>query len=157
ADSQNLKITLQKSLLDMKSTVATVEADFNTAKLQADRDRALAKENLLPEVDAKISEVKAQQLADRLKLEKERLETYAQQEQAQLAAQQVKVEQNRAAYNLRKREFGDLKMRAGFDGMLQALAPPLVPVEEGQKVVAGQALGKVAQPRHLKAELKIAE
>jgi len=157
ADYQNLKITLQKSLLDMKSTLATVDADFNTAKLQADRDRALAKENLLPEVDAKISEVKAQQLADRLKLEQERLETYAQQEQAQLAAQQVKVEQFRADFNLKKHQVGDLKVRAGFDGMLQALAPPLVPVEEGQKVIAGQALGKVAQPSHLKAELKIAE
>jgi len=30
-------------------------------------------------------------------------------------------------------------------------------VEEGQKVPAGTALGKVAQPSHLKAELKIAE
>ena len=157
ADFQNLKVTLQKSLLDMKSTVATVEADYSTAKLQADRDRALAKENLLPEVDAKISEVKAEQLAERTKIEKQRLETYAQQEQAQLAAQMVKVEQYRADYNQRKREVNELKVRAGFDGMLQALAPPLVPVEEGQKVVAGQALGKVAQPKHLKAELKIAE
>ena len=30
-------------------------------------------------------------------------------------------------------------------------------MEEGQKVVAGTPLGKVAQPSHLKAELKIAE
>jgi HlyD family secretion protein len=30
-------------------------------------------------------------------------------------------------------------------------------VEEGQKVAAGTVLGKVAQPTHLKAELKIAE
>jgi HlyD family secretion protein len=48
-------------------------------------------------------------------------------------------------------------VRAGFDGMLQSVPPPLVPVEEGQKVTAGTALGKVAQPSHLKAELKIAE
>jgi HlyD family secretion protein len=41
--------------------------------------------------------------------------------------------------------------------MLQAVPPPLVPVEEGQKVLAGTPLGKVAQPTHLKAELKIAE
>jgi len=37
---------------------------------------------------------------------------------------------------------------------LQALPTP---VEEGQKVTAGTALGKVAQPWKLKAELKIAE
>jgi len=52
---------------------------------------------------------------------------------------------------------GELKVKAGFDGMLQAVPPPMVPVEEGQKVAAGAPLGKVAQPTHLKAELKIAE
>jgi HlyD family secretion protein len=41
--------------------------------------------------------------------------------------------------------------------MLQSVPPPLLPVEEGQKVPAGTPLGKVAQPSHLKAELKIAE
>jgi HlyD family secretion protein len=50
-----------------------------------------------------------------------------------------------------------MKVRAGFDGMLQALPPPMTPVEEWQKVAAGTALGKVAQPSKLKAELKIAE
>jgi HlyD family secretion protein len=157
ADYTNLKITLQKALLDMKSTVAQVEADANTARLQADRDRALAKESLLPEVDAKISEVKAEQLKSRLALEQERLATHAEAEQAQLAAQRVKIEQFRADFTLKKSEVDQLKVRAGFSGMLQALPPPLTPVEEGQKVTAGQALGKVAQPTHLKAELKIAE
>jgi HlyD family secretion protein len=157
ADYENLKVTLQKSLLDMQAGAAQVEADYNTAKLQADRDNALAKENLLPEVDAKISRVKADQLAERLKIEKQRLSTYTDQEKAQLGAQKVKVEQFRADYNLKKDQVDQLKVRAGFEGVLQALPPPLVQVEEGQKVLAGAPLGKVAQPRHLKAELKIAE
>jgi HlyD family secretion protein len=38
--------------------------------------------------------------------------------------------------------------------MLEALPTP---VEAGQTITAGTALGKVAQPTHLKAELKIAE
>jgi HlyD family secretion protein len=157
ADYENLKVTLQKSLLDMQAGAQQVDADYNTAKLQADRDAALAKENLLPEVDAKISRVKADQLGDRVKIEKQRLATYADQEKAQLGAQQVKVEQLRADYNLKKEQVDQLQVRAGFDGVLQALPPPLTQVEEGQKVQAGAPLGKVAQPRHLKAELKIAE
>jgi HlyD family secretion protein len=157
ADYANLKVTLEKTLLDMQAAAAQVEADYNTAKLQADRDAALAKEQLLPEVDAKISRVKADQLMERLNIEKKRLSTYAAQEKAQLDAQEVKVEQLRADYNLKKSQVDQLKVRAGFDGMLQALPPPMTPVEEGQKVAAGAALGKVAQPSHLKAELKIAE
>jgi HlyD family secretion protein len=58
---------------------------------------------------------------------------------------------------LKKSQVDQLKVKAGFDGTLQALPPPMNPVEEGQKVAAGTALGKVAQPSHLKAELKIAE
>src|ERR1044071_7010100 len=36
ADYQNLKVTLQKSLLDMRANQQQVDADYNTAKLQAD-------------------------------------------------------------------------------------------------------------------------
>jgi HlyD family secretion protein len=157
ADYQNLKVTLQKQLFDMQAAAAQIEADYNTAKLQADRDAALAKEELLPRVDAEISKVKAQQLLERVQIEKKRMATYADQEKAQLDAQNVKVQQLRADYGLKKSQVDQLKVRAGFDGTLQALPPPLAAVEEGQKVAAGAPLGKIAQPSHLKAELKIAE
>jgi len=157
ANYENLKVTLEKTLLDMQSVKAQVDADYNTAKLEADRDEKLAKENLLPEVDAKISRVKAEQLAERLKIEQKRLSTYGDQEKAQLDAQKVTVDQLKADYGLKKSQVDDLKIRAGFDGMLQALPANMTPVEEGQKVTLGTALGKVAQPSHLKAELKIAE
>jgi len=154
ADYANLKVTLEKAKLDMQSTVAQVGADFNTSKLQADRDQALAKEGLFSEVDAKISAVKAQELGGRVELEQKRLAINGDAEEAQLAAQQVKVEQLRGQYNLKKSQVDQLKVRAGFDGMLQQLPTP---VEVGQKVTAGTPLGKVAQPSKLKAELKIAE
>jgi HlyD family secretion protein len=71
-----------------------------------------------------------------------------------LAASKVKLDQFEAEYKLKQQQVEELRVRAGAEGMLQALP---VPVEEGQKVLAGTALGKVAQPSHLKAELKIAE
>ena len=154
ADYANLKVTLQKAKLDMQSTAAQVGADFNTSKLQADRDRARAKEGLFSEVDAKISAVKAEQLGGRVELEQKRLAINGDAEEAQLAAQQVKVDQLRGQFNLKKSQVDQLKVRAGFDGMLQQLPTP---VEVGQKVTAGTPLGKVAQPSKLKAELKIAE
>jgi multidrug resistance efflux pump len=157
ADYKNLEVTLHKTLLDLRSVAAQTSADFNTAKLEADRDAALAKENLLAGTDAKISQVKAEQLNAKYEIEKERLSINNAAEQAQLDSQKVKVEQFRAQYELKKSQVDQLKVRAGFDGMLQSVPPPLTPVEEGQKVTAGTALGKVAQPSHLKAELKIAE
>jgi HlyD family secretion protein len=157
ADHANLKVTLEKARLDMEATLAQISADYKTSTLQADRDSALAKENLLPNVDAQISEVKAKELSNRVQLEQRRLTAQSNAEQAQLDAQKVKVEQLRAEYALKKSQVEQMKVRAGFDGMLQALPPPMTPVEEGQKVAAGTALGKVAQPSKLKAELKIPE
>ncbi len=157
ADYDNLKVTLEKSLLDMESTEAQVNSDYATARLQADRDAALAKANLIPNIDAQISEVKAKELATRLEIEKKRLDTYKSSEEAQLGSQKVKIDQYQAEYDLKKSQVDKLKVKAGFDGMLEALPATLTPVEEGQKVTAGTPLGKVAQPSHLKAELKIAE
>lgn len=154
ADYENLKVTLEKSKIDMQATAAQVGADYNTAKLKADRDAALAKEGLFSEVDAKISTVTAEELKGRNELEKQRLAINAQAEEAQLAAQKVKVEQLRADYNLKKSQVDQLRVRAGVEGMLQQLPTP---VEEGQKVTAGTPLAKVSQPSKLKAELKIAE
>ncbi|HJT89953.1 MAG TPA: HlyD family efflux transporter periplasmic adaptor subunit [Bryobacteraceae bacterium] len=154
ADYENLKVTLEKERIDMEATAEQVGADFNTAKLEADRDQSLSKEGLLSGVDAKISAVKAEQLGGRYQLEKKRLSINSQAEEAQLAAQKVKVEQLRAQYNLKKSQVDQLKVKAGFDGMLQQLPTP---VEVGQKVTAGTPLGKIAQPKKLKAELKIAE
>src|SRR5580704_11669767 len=38
ADYENLKVTLERSLLDLQSAVAQTSADYNTAKLESDRD-----------------------------------------------------------------------------------------------------------------------
>ncbi len=154
ADFANLKVTLEKLNLDMQATVAQVGADYNTAKLQADRDAALAKEGLFSEVDAKISAVRALQLGSRLQLEQKRISINSLAEEAQLAVARVKVDQLHGQLNLKKSQVDQLRVRAGFDGMLQQLPTP---VEVGQKVAAGTPLGKVAQASKLKAELKIAE
>jgi len=150
----DLRVTLEKQALDLRSNAAQVAADYHSAQLKADRDEALVKEGLVAPVDAKISEVTAKELATRNQIEEKRLSINQESVEAQLAAQKVKVDQLRAEYKLKQDQVDSLKVRAGAEGMLQALPTP---VEEGQKVLAGTALGKVAQPSHLKAELKIAE
>ena len=62
------------------------------------------------------------------------------------------VQQQRALYELRKSELEALHVRAGISGVLQ-----LVPVEVGQHVTPGTNLARVADPKKLKAEIKIAE
>jgi HlyD family secretion protein len=154
ASYTDLRVTLEKQGLDLKSTAAQVSADYHSAQLKAERDDALVKEGLVAPVDAKISDVTAQELSTRNDIETKRLSINQESVEAQLAAQKVKVDQLEAEYKLKQKQVDELKVRAGVEGMLQALP---VPVEEGQKVLAGTALGKVAQLSKLKAELKIAE
>jgi HlyD family secretion protein len=157
ADYSNLKVTLQKQLLDLQSQAAQINSDYNNAKLQSERDSTLAKDGLVSDIDAKISAQKVKQLGEQSKIQEQRISIDAQAQEAQLAAAKVRVDQLRSEYNLVKSQVDQLNVRAGFAGMLEAVPPPLNPVEEGQKVTAGTPLGKVAQPSHLKAELKIAE
>jgi HlyD family secretion protein len=150
----DLRVTLEKQGLDLKANAAQVSADYHSAQLKAERDDALVKEGLVAQVDAKISDVTAQELSTRNEIEEKRLSINQESVEAQLAAQKVKVDQLEAEYKLKQQQVEELSVRAGAEGMLQALP---VPVEEGQKVMAGTALGKVAQLSKLKAELKIAE
>jgi HlyD family secretion protein len=129
-----------------------VHADFKQAQLTADRDMLLAKEGLIPDLTEKLSAVKADELAQRSKLEEERLAFQKQQVQAQLAAQRAKIDQLRAMFELKKSQVEALKVKAGTNGIMTELL-----VEVGQRVTAGTALARITQPWKLKAELKITE
>jgi HlyD family secretion protein len=152
ADYNSLKSQLDSQVLDQKGTAATVKSGYLEAKLQADRDEQLAKLGLGPELTAQLSEANAQAQETRNKIEDDRVGVLTKSVAAQLAASQATIEQLRAQYDLDKSQLDALSVRAGADGVLQE-----VPVEVGQQVTAGTILAKVAQPTHLKAQLKIAE
>jgi HlyD family secretion protein len=152
AQYNSLKAQLDSQLLDQKATAATVSSDYRQAELTADKDKQLAEAGLGAELNVKLSQAQAEALATRNNIEGERVQVLANSIAAQLAAQQAKVEQLRALYDLKKSQLDALSVRAGADGVLQE-----VPVEVGQQVTAGTIVAKVAQPTKLKAQLKIAE
>lgn len=152
ADLANLKVTVNSQLMNQKSTEAGVRSDYEQEKIQHDVDDKLRKEGIGSDVTERLSKVKVEQLAIRLQLEQERTRVATDSASAQLAAQEAKVEQMRALYALKKGQYDDLHVRAGMNGVLQ-----LVPVEEGQQVTAGTQLARVADPKKLKAEIKIPE
>ena len=152
ADYENLKVQVNSDLLNQRSLTATVRSDYEQARIQNKVDQQLVSEGLKAKVEEEISGVKAAQLALRLKLEEDRTKNAEDSEKARLDAGESKVEQQRAMYQLRRRQVEALTVRAGIDGVLQS-----VPVEVGQSVVPGANLARVADPKRLKAEIKIAE
>ena len=152
ADYANLRVQVDSELMNQKANEAAVRSDFEQARLQHDVDEKLFKEGIGSDHIRNLSRVKEEQLAIRLQLEGERTRVAADSAKARLAAQQAKIDEQKALYHLKKTQLDALHVRAGIDGVLQ-----LVPVEVGQHVTPGTNLARVADPKKLKAEIKIAE
>ena len=152
ADYANLKVQVNSELASQKANEASVRSDYEQAKLQAQVDEQLFKQGLTAEVTAKLSKVRAEQLAIRIKLEEERTRIASDSAQARLDAQRARVDQQKALYNLRKSQLDALHVRAGINGVLQAVA-----VEVGQQVTPGTNLARVSDPKLLKGQIQIAE
>ena len=152
ADYKNLQTQLASQVLAQKSLSAQAQSEYSQAKMQSDIDTELAKLGVISQLSQKVSSQKAEELATRNEIEKQRLVNSSEVLQAQLQAKQAEVEQIRALAELKKQQFDKLRVRAGIAGVLQEL-----PLKVGQYVTPGTTLAKVVQPQRLKAELKIAE
>jgi HlyD family secretion protein len=152
ADYANMKVQVQSDLMNQKATEASVRSDYEQARLQHDVDEKLFKEGIGSDHIRSLSKVKEEQLAIRVQLEGERTKIAADSAKARLLAQQAKIDEQKALYQLKKSQVEALHVRAGINGVLQ-----LVPVEVGQHVLPGTNLARVADPKKLKAEIKIAE
>ena len=148
----NIQVQLNNDLLAQRAASANIEADFNKAKMQAQMNEALAKDQLVSDLVLKQSQVDATSLGVRNQISKDQLASKADSMRAQMQVQRSLVDQARALLSLTQQQRNELKVRAGLDGMLQ-----LVPVEVGQQVAPGTNLARVANPSRLKAEIKIAE
>jgi HlyD family secretion protein len=152
ADYANLKVQVDSDLMNQKAIEAGVRSDYEQAKIQHEVDAKLVAEGLAADVTERLSRVKEQQLAIRVQLEGERTKVALDSAKARLAAQQARIDEQKALYQLKESQVDALHVRAGIDGVLQ-----LVPVEVGQHVTPGTNLARVADPKVLKAEIKIAE
>ncbi len=152
ADLASLKVRLNNELLQQQSEAANIQGQYHKAKIQAEANERLSKEGLQSAVLTRISQVEAEELANRHRIETERLRIRSGSTDAQLAAEQARVAQRRALYELRRSQADALRVRAGLEGVLQ-----VVPVQVGQRVASGTNLARVAVPGRLKAELRIPE
>jgi HlyD family secretion protein len=152
ADQENLKVRLESETMTQRAAIATINSQYSQAKLQLDADEVLAKQGLVADLVLKISRVNVQDLANRLKVEQERLTVNSRSTKAQMNAAASRLQQLRALAALRRQEVDALKVRAGSGGVLQQVL-----ITEGQQVTPGTNIARVADPASLKAVLRVAE
>jgi HlyD family secretion protein len=148
----NRKAELESALLSQEATVANIESQYKQAQLDLEANETLFKEELISMLTLQQKRSLASDLKNRLAVEQRRLSITREGISSQLAPQEADVNQRKAAWDLRRRQLEDLKVKAGMSGILQ-----LVPVERGAQVGPGTNLARVANPTNLKAELRIAE
>jgi HlyD family secretion protein len=152
AEYHNTQAKVNSELGVTKAEAATVEAEYENAKRDAEANKELNKIGVLSDSALKASLAKAHEMEVRRKIEEERIAESTEAIKTQMAVQQANIDQKHAMAQLRNRQLDALKVRAGISGVLQEL-----PVQVGQRVAQGTILAKVVQPDHLKAELKIPE
>lgn len=152
ADKENLSVRLQSDSLTQQSVVATIKSEYSQAKMQLDTDESLGKQGLVPPILLKVARVRVQDLADRLKVEQERLAMSSKATKAQINAAESRIQQLRVLAKLRRDQANALKVTAGTTGVLQQVS-----VQVGQQVTPGFNMARIADPASLKAELRIPE
>lgn len=152
ADLDARRVQLESQVLDQQALIASVEADFQGATLQAEAEGELNRRGIVSALQYRQSQLKADQLGVRRGIEQQRLAMLRRNLAAQLAAEQARLDQLVNTYELRRRQAEGLQVRAGMSGILQAIA-----VEEGQQIAPGTSIARVARPDVLRAELRIPE
>src|SRR6185295_7790743 len=138
ASLANLRVQLETSHLQQVASTAIIEADFKKASLQAEINTQLADKQLVSKLTLQQSQLDKDLLASRLDIARQQLKKDGESIEARLAVQQSDLDQIRAVMRLKQRQFDELRVRAGLEGVLQ-----LVPVEVGQQVAPGTNLARV--------------
>lgn len=152
AEAETLRVRLENENMTQQAQIATINSEYSQAKLQLDTDEVLAKQGLVADLLLRVARVRVQDIANRLRVEQQRLAISARSQKAQINAQQSRVQQLRALSKLKKDQVDALSVRAGTSGVLQEVS-----VVEGQQVTPGLNMARIADPASLKAELKIPE
>jgi len=152
ADLASLKVQMEKQLLDIKAAAQQVASDYQKSKMEAEVFEGLGKQGLKSDLEVRTKQIERDNLKMRNDIEINRLHIANDEVKARVASQDERVQQLRETLKLRRQQVENLKVRAGINGVLQAVS-----VQVGQQVTVGQELARVADPNRLKAELHVAE
>ena len=117
ATLENLRAQLQNDLLTQQAQVASIEADYKQAQMDAEANDTLAKQKLVLRAwccDSRNS--RADTFRTRFEIETKRLVMASESIDARTRVQQAAVDQARAIVDLHRSRLAELQVRPGFDG-----------------------------------------
>ncbi|HEY0143892.1 MAG TPA: HlyD family efflux transporter periplasmic adaptor subunit [Thermoanaerobaculia bacterium] len=150
ADLQATEAELRTSMMNQEVVLTQVQLNLEKARLKAEADETLAREQLISAIEAKRSRLEVTQLTKAYALEGSRLRMIRGNIGVQLAVKQSRVTQLARALERARAEAADLQVVAGISGIVQTIT-----AQVGQQVQPGSPIGRIARQDELYAELKV--
>ncbi len=150
ANFENLRGTLETSLLNQQVTVSSVRNQLRDAQRRLDSYNEVKEE--VSRLDLERTQDEVEELTSRLEIEQRTLTLRTEGMDRTLNAEQEAVERLRDLAEFQQDRVKALQVKAGTEGTLRELQP-----ETGQWIPAGQTLGVIIQPGALEAVVGIPE
>lgn len=152
ANFRRQKLANQRELLMEMATLAELTSQHQSLVMRREAQQTLRDQGVVPAIEVKTAELEEQQLAERVKLQEQRIAQLKLVHSEDLTISQELINQAHSILaRLAERE-AKLTVRAGTEGVLQRLA-----VELGQSVVAGQELAQVGSSKDLQALVRVSQ
>ena len=152
ADLASVSVRLQNELLQQQSAAADIQAQFHRARITAEANEQLSKEGLSVERDDADLAGRGRRAREPQSHRAGTAEDPRRLGEAQLAAEQARVAQRRALYELRRGQIEALKVRAGIAGCCRSC-----PSRSASAWLSAPTSPAWPHPGRLKAELRIPE
>ena len=148
-----LRTSLESQRLSQMSEVTSVWMQLRDAQRQLRSDSALTDRNLVAPNDVQKARDLVTQLTEQLGIERQRMMLDSATIDSQLNLQRDQIGRLRAIADFQQNRLNSMHVTAGVAGVL--VQDQLF--EPGQYVQSGTTLGRIVQPGHLKAVLRIPE
>ncbi len=152
ANYSALEQRLNQEELSQKIRVADFKSRYEMAKLRQQANQKLLKNGAVSEINYNESILLVEQLKIQHALEVERLQSLPTLKKAQLAAAQAQSLKAKRQLRLQKELLAGLAVKSTSKGILQEVL-----LSEGELVMPGTRLARIADQQNLKAELRVQE
>lgn len=152
AEEQLRRAKAEEELLNLEVTVAGVEADLKDAQFQNEAQQRLVEVRATSELEVRRAATKVEQEGRRYAAAKAQLDHYPTTRAAQDAAASAKLTQQRRDVARLREQVADLKVRAGFSGVVQN-----VEAQAGKRLAAGSEVARIVNADNLIARVGVSE
>lgn len=152
AETTVLLRRLTRDELAQEAVLAEARSQYENALFRLNANEELAEKRVVSEIEFNESRLAERQYKAQLAIEEERLTHLKELNEAEIAANEARINRARTQLALQEELLDSLQVRAGLTGVVQE-----VPLEVGQQIGIGTLLARVAREDSLLAELRVQE